>query len=48
MLSSFKAWWAQPFAGSENMSVLNWFLFVGLMLVILSSWGLIFKHLKEV
>ena len=36
MLSSFKNWWSQPFSGSG--SVLNWTLFVGLILVLIILW----------
>lgn len=36
-------WWKQPF--SADMSVVHWFLFVGLVLVIMATWQLILSHL---
>lgn len=37
MISSFKAWWNQPFTSSG--SVWNWALFIGLILVLIILWS---------
>ena len=36
VLSSFVDWAKQPY--SENMDVLGWFLFIGLLLLIMVAW----------
>lgn len=36
-------WWRQPF--SADMSAPHWFLFVGLVLVIMALWQMILLHL---
>lgn len=47
MLDNFKAFLAAPYKGATNMSVLDWTLWIGLLLVILTLWGLVFNHVKE-
>lgn len=37
--SDYKAFYAKPF--TSDMNVTGWFLFVGLMLVILFAWGIV-------
>ena len=37
MISSFKNWWTQPF--QSNGSVVNWALFIGLILVLILLWS---------
>lgn len=37
MISSFKAFWTQPF--QSNGSVTNWALFIGLILVLILLWS---------
>lgn len=39
-------WLAQPF--SANMSAARWFLFVGLLIVVLWGWHIVFRELGEV
>lgn len=45
MIASFKAWLDQPF--TTSMSAKSWFLFVGLLLVIMMFWGTIIGHMRE-
>lgn len=44
-LADFKAWLAAPF--SADMTAAHWFLFIGLLIVIVALWGYILKHLKQ-
>lgn len=37
MVSSFRAWWNQPFQSAG--SVWNWALFIGLLLVLILLWS---------
>jgi hypothetical protein len=37
MLSSFQKWWNEPF--NTRGDVLQWALFVGLVLVLIALWG---------
>jgi hypothetical protein len=46
MMQDFKMWLASPFAA--DMSALHWFYFVGLLLLTLFVWGLIFRHIKGI
>ena len=46
MLQDFKTWLASPFAA--DMSALHWFYFVGLLVIVLSLWGLIFRHIRGI
>lgn len=41
MFSSFKTWWKQPF--TSQGSVLNWALFIGLILVIVILWSRVIR-----
>jgi len=43
--TEFKAWLAQPF--SEDMPASHWFLFIGLLLVIIIGWNIILRLLFE-
>jgi hypothetical protein len=36
MISSLREWWAQPF--DSNGGVVNWALFIGLILVLIFLW----------
>lgn len=47
MWENFKAFMAQPFQADE-MSAVDWFFFVGLLIAIIVMWNLILKHLKEI
>lgn len=44
MWQSFKNWFARPF--STDMDAVHWFLFLGLIVVLLSLWSLIFRHIE--
>jgi hypothetical protein len=46
MWENFKSFMGQPF--KAEMSALDWFMFVGLLLVILILWTLVLNHLKEI
>lgn len=46
MFDGFTAWWAQPY--TPTMSATKWFLFLGLILLLLSVWKVITYHLMEV
>jgi hypothetical protein len=41
----FVGWWSQPF--SPDMSALEWFAWIGLLLAALALWGLIIKRISE-
>lgn len=41
MISSFKAWWGQPF--DSNGSVVNWALFIGLIIVLMILWSRVIR-----
>lgn len=43
MFQGFKNFFSHPF--SEDMSAGDWFLFIGLLLLILIAWHLILSHL---
>lgn len=45
MFSGFKAWYAEPY--QSDMSATKWFLFFGLILLILAVWKIIVWHLME-
>lgn len=38
-------WWAQPF--NTQGSVINWFLFVGLLIVIIIAWNTVLRFVTE-
>lgn len=40
----FRTWAATPF--SADMNATHWFMFVGLLLLILMLWGMILGHIK--
>ncbi len=46
MWDDFKNWAAHPF--SADMSALHWFLFLGLLIVLATLWGMILRTVKEV
>lgn len=41
---NFKDWLAQPY--HDEMDVVGWFLFLGLLAIITVIWGMIFSHIK--
>lgn len=45
-LDSFKSFLAEPFKPSADMDALDWFLAIGLVLIILMIWTVIFKHIE--
>ena len=45
MWENFKAFMAEPF--QSDMDAVRWFLFLGMILVILVLWNIIFIHIKE-
>lgn len=42
---AFKNFWRQPF--SAQGSVVNWFLFIGLLIVIIFAWNRILRFIAE-
>jgi len=44
MFANLKAWWNNPY--SPSMSAVGWFLFIGLLLVVLAVWGIVTSHLR--
>lgn len=42
---NFKSWAKQPF--SADMDLQHWFLFIGLILVLMILWGIIMRHVTE-
>lgn len=48
MIDSFFSWLKNPLQDtSGGPSAWNLFLFIGLALVMLAAWGLIFRHIRE-
>ena len=45
MWENFKEFWAEPF--QQDMDAVRWFMFLGLIIVILVLWNIIFYHIKE-
>lgn len=45
MWSKFKAWAAQPF--SVDMTASEWFLFIGLLIVIIGLWNIILYRITD-
>lgn len=43
MIDSIKEWYNKPF--SEDMDVVGWFYFFGLVIAISVLWGLILRHI---
>lgn len=43
--AGLKTWYAQPY--QSNMTGTKWFLFVGLILLILAVWKVIIWHLQD-
>ena len=46
MWENFKEFMGKPFT-ADDMSAADWFWFIGLIIVILIAWRLIFKHIQE-
>lgn len=46
MWKNFKGFMAEPF--KTEMSALDWFLFIGMILIILILWNIILRHIREV
>ena len=46
MLTSFRQWWTQPF--DSNGSVMNWALFIGLILVLILMWSRIIGMFEDI
>lgn len=44
-ISDYKNWAAKPF--SADMPVSQWFLFIGLLIVIVIFWNIMLRHLIE-
>jgi hypothetical protein len=45
MFQGLKDWYNQPF--NSSMTTTKWFLFIGLLLVLLAVWKVIIFHLQE-
>lgn len=44
---NFKEFMARPFS-PEDMDWKDWFFFMGLIIMIMVAWGMIFRHIKEI
>jgi len=44
--TTFKAWYARPF--DQGMTATQWFIFAGLLIVIMILWRLILSHIAEI
>jgi hypothetical protein len=44
---NFKDFFGQPWKGATEMSAFDWFLFFGLIIVLLALWRIIFTHIEE-
>lgn len=47
MWENFVSFYQQPFKGGSDMDAGDWFLFLGLLIVLMVIWNLIFYHIKE-
>lgn len=47
MWEAFKDYMSRPFKGAAESSALDWFLFIGLLLVLLAGWRIIFTHIED-
>jgi glucan phosphoethanolaminetransferase (alkaline phosphatase superfamily) len=47
MWENFKSFFEQPYKGAAEMDVIDWFFFMGLLIVLLVIWNLVFYHIKE-
>ena len=45
LIDDLKKTWRQPF--SADMSAVDWFLFIGLVLIIMIMWRIILHHITE-
>jgi hypothetical protein len=45
IVDDFKAWLSRPF--SPDMDALHWFLFLGLLIVLMGLWRVILVHVTE-
>jgi len=45
IIDDLKKTWQQPF--SADMSAPDWFLFVGVLIIIMALWRIILRHLTE-
>lgn len=36
-----------PFRGASDMDAIDWFMFIGLILIIMILWNIILKHIAE-
>ena len=48
MWEKFSDYMSRPFKGAAEMDALDWFLFLGLLLIMLAGWRIIFTHLEDV
>lgn len=44
MWQTFKSWYSQPFR--SDMSAAEWFMFIGLLVIITLLWGIILRHIR--
>lgn len=44
--SNFKTFLSHPYKG-EEMNAFDWFLFLGLLIVLMVMWRIIFKHVED-
>lgn len=47
MFANFQAWLSHPFKGGDKMSALDWFYFLGLLIVLMVLWRILLRHLFE-
>lgn len=47
MWERFTDYMSRPFKGAAEMSALDWFFFIGLLLVLMAAWRIIFNHLQD-
>lgn len=47
MWEHFLEYLHRPFKGAAEMNVVDWFLFAGLIIVILVAWRIVFTHIQE-
>lgn len=45
MWSNFTEWLSQPY--SDDMSALDWFYFLGLLIVLSAMWAILLGHIRK-
>ncbi len=47
MWDNFAAFANRPWKGASEMDVTDWFMFIGMVIVLLVMWNIILRHIKD-